>query len=99
VLSLSQCELEWGKEEKGGDGVRSARRRASDGAQIKRNEGSGTGTRMGIESQQGCQKGGAHCAKGRGECGTTPWPRKSGHKWAPPLTAFAGHAATVTRRA
>jgi hypothetical protein len=35
----SLCELEWGEKEKGGDGVQSARRRASNGAPKEKKEG------------------------------------------------------------
>jgi hypothetical protein len=82
-------ELEWGKREKGGDEVCSARRHASDGTDKERNErGSGTGMRAKIKSRQVCRgKRGVQC-KGRGKCGAMPWPREHGtrgprHRWHP----------------
>jgi hypothetical protein len=47
----------------------------------------------------GAGKGGAHCAGGRGECGTTPQHARTGCKWALALTASAGHTMTVINRA
>jgi hypothetical protein len=69
-----------GEKEKGRDGVRSARRHASDtpARRETREGGSGTGTRARIESRQACRgKRGVQC-KGRGECGAMPRPRERG---------------------
>jgi hypothetical protein len=88
-----------GAKEKGGDWVRSTKRRASNGAQRKRKRGSGTGTRAKIEGRHRCQEQrGVLCDKRRrvrhNAAATREW-----HTWAPPQMASAGHAMTVTPRA
>jgi hypothetical protein len=90
------CELEWGKK-KGGDGVRSARRRASNWAPKEKKEGGfGTGMRAKIESRHGCrdQRGVLHDKTRRGRRNTAATRER--HTWAPPQTASTGHAVTVT---
>jgi hypothetical protein len=68
AMVRSLCELEWGK---GGDGVRSARRRASNVQTRKRTRGgSDTETRARIESRQACRgKRGVQC---NGEASAAP---------------------------
>jgi hypothetical protein len=94
----SLCELEWAKE-KGGDAVRSTRRRASNGAPKEKKEGgSGTGTRARIESRHGCRdQRGVQCDKTRRVRHNAVVTRER-HTWAPPQTASTGYAVTATRR-
>jgi hypothetical protein len=84
-----------GAKEKGGDGVRLTRRRASNGAPKEKKEGrSGTGTRARIESRHGCQgQRGVLCDM------TSRVRHNAVATRVPPQTASAGHAVTATRHA
>jgi hypothetical protein len=74
-----------GAKEKGGDGVRLTRRRASNGAPKEKKEGGGPvrGRERESRANTGAEVRGAYCVTRRVECGTTPRPHGSHHRRRP----------------
>ena len=102
-MARSLCELEWREDKEEGTGFT---RRGGVRAAVSPKDGNGEGkgrssigVRAGIECRQGTRKKGKHTVHKDGERGMMPRPCENGVLVGPILTAPAGHAAIVTRRA